>query len=65
MSDSNRFKTRTELAEELGISRRTLYSLLKEAGVDIPKGLLSPKTQQLIIEVLEKHRLQDHEDEEE
>ncbi len=65
MSDSNRFKTRTELAEELGISRRTLYSLLKEAGVDIPKGLLSPKTQQLIIEVLKKHRLQDHEDEEE
>jgi len=48
MSDKKRFKTRAEFAEELGISRRTLYNLIKEAGLDLSRGLLSPETQEKI-----------------
>ncbi len=48
MSEKKHFKTRAEFADELGISRRTLYNLIKEAGLDLPRGLLSPEAQSQI-----------------
>ncbi|GAB5525518.1 MAG: hypothetical protein Roseis2KO_33900 [Roseivirga sp.] len=40
---THKFKTREELAQELNISYKTLYRLLKRSDIDIPKNkLLSP-----------------------
>lgn len=41
-------KTREQLAEEYGISRKTLYSWLKNAGIKLKKRLLTPKEQETI-----------------
>ncbi|MHA7129954.1 helix-turn-helix domain-containing protein [Algoriphagus namhaensis] len=43
-------KSRQEIAEEYGISSRTLTRWLHKAELDLPKGLLSPKSQKLIYE---------------
>lgn len=40
---SNTCKTRLQLAEEYGISRRTLYRLLKRYKIDLPSGVLPPE----------------------
>ena len=43
-----RAKTRQEIADEYGISPRTLFRWLEKAEFDLPRGLLSPKSQELI-----------------
>ncbi len=43
------FKTRQQLADELGISRATLSRKLKKSKIEIPKGLLAPKDQNKIL----------------
>lgn len=37
-------KTRYQLASEMGISYDTLRRRIKEAGLEVPSGLLSPVT---------------------
>lgn len=44
MKNSNQFKTRSQLAQEYGVSRRTLYNMLKKAGLEIPGNQLLPPT---------------------
>lgn len=39
------FKTRSQIAEELGISRKTLYNWLKKAEIKLEKGMISPQVQ--------------------
>jgi transcriptional regulator with XRE-family HTH domain len=41
-------KSRKEIAEELGVSVKTLNKYLKEADVSLPKGLIRPAFQALI-----------------
>ena len=48
----DKFRNRKEFAEKLGISTRTLERKLNEAQIELPKGLLSPKDQLMIKEVL-------------
>jgi DNA-binding NtrC family response regulator len=45
-------KTRIEVAEEYGISRRTLKRRLKEAGIRLPPGKIVPADLKLIYETL-------------
>ena len=45
-------KTRKQLAQEYGISRSTLYRRLKEAGIEMPRGMLNPLYQCQIYQVL-------------
>jgi AraC-like DNA-binding protein len=45
-------KTRLSIAQEYGIDPRTLRSLLHSHGIDLPKGLLLPKLQRQIYEIL-------------
>ncbi len=42
-------KTRSQLANDLGISRATFYRWLKRKNIKIPKGLIMPNTQREII----------------
>jgi hypothetical protein len=37
-----RSKTRQELAIEFGVSRVTLYRILKRKGIELPSGLITP-----------------------
>lgn len=47
------FKTRQQIADEYGISRKTLYRKLKRYGVLLPtQGLLTPEQQQTIYALL-------------
>ena len=39
----DRSKTRQELANEYGVSRRTFYCWLKQADITFPPGLLMPR----------------------
>lgn len=41
-------KTRQEIAEEYGISRRTFQRWLKKQNIELPNGLVTPKEQELI-----------------
>ncbi|TLU99010.1 helix-turn-helix domain-containing protein [Dyadobacter luticola] len=45
------FKTRQQLADELGVSPKTLYRKLKVLQIEIPRGLIPPK---LYAEILER-----------
>lgn len=45
-------KTRQEIAQEYGISRKTFYNWLKREGICLQNRLVSPKEQQLIYERL-------------
>ncbi len=45
-------KTKTELAREMNISLRTLQRRLKEVGLKIPRGHISPDLQQAIFKAL-------------
>lgn len=47
-------KTRQQIAEELGIDRKTLYNKLKQANVKLNKGLLTPEEQKVIFELFGK-----------
>jgi len=49
---SNTCKTRLQIAEEYGISRRTLYRLLKRYKIDLPAGVLPPEAVQRIYQEL-------------
>lgn len=50
MKNSNKpiTKTRTQLASEYGIDRKTLYNWIWKSGLPINKGLLSPKSLEII-----------------
>lgn len=41
-------KTRQEIAEEYGISRRTFQRWLKKQNIELPAGLLTPREQEII-----------------
>lgn len=41
-------KTRQQVANEYGISRRTFYDWLKKAGIELKDGLLTPKELDII-----------------
>ena len=41
-------KTRSELAQEYGVCRRTFYALLKKRSIQLPKGLITPLEQEMI-----------------
>jgi len=41
-------KTRKQMAKEFGVSRRTFYSMLKEADLLPPRGLITPIFQKKI-----------------
>jgi len=43
-------KTRQQVADEIGISRKTLYRWLKKWNVKLTSGLLCPKSQKFIKE---------------
>ena len=43
-------KTHEEFARELGISRTTLYRLMKRHAIQAPRGLLAPHDQQRFLE---------------
>jgi transposase-like protein len=43
-------KTRQQVADEIGVSRKTLYRWLKKWNVELSSGLLCPQTQKLIQE---------------
>lgn len=48
------FKTRKEIAEELGISTRTLRRWLKQKEIHLPRTLLGPKEQKIIYDAVGK-----------
>ncbi len=41
-------KTRQQIADLYGVNRKTLYRWLKNAGITLGKGLVTPKEQELI-----------------
>ncbi|MDH5610646.1 MAG: hypothetical protein OEY56_14300 [Cyclobacteriaceae bacterium] len=44
MKNNVALKSRKEIARELNISTRTLYTILKKTAIELPRyGLLSPK----------------------
>ncbi|NUO03551.1 MAG: helix-turn-helix domain-containing protein [Saprospiraceae bacterium] len=43
-------KTRQQIADEYGVSRKTLYNWLKREGIAIKNGLVTPKEQRIIYE---------------
>lgn len=48
----DKYRTRNEFAESLGISIRTFERKLIALQIELPKGLLSPKDQLMIREAL-------------
>jgi plasmid maintenance system antidote protein VapI len=57
MKKEHKFKTRTELAEEMGISRKTLYNLISKHNIDVPNGLLTPDVVDQIVQIIGKNGL--------
>ncbi len=45
-------KTRQQIAEEYGISRRTLYRLLNRYKIELSAGVLPPEAVQRVYQVL-------------
>ena len=45
-------KTRSQIAEEYGVCRKTLYNWLKKEGIQLKQGLLRPKELARIYAVL-------------
>lgn len=41
-----------QIAQRLGVHRSTIYRKLKKRGIKLPSGLLGPKWQQVILQVL-------------
>lgn len=50
-------KNKKQLAEELGLSLRTFQRRLKEADLEIPRGLISPEKQREICQTLGWHEM--------
>jgi predicted DNA-binding protein (UPF0251 family) len=48
-------KTKSQMADEMGICLRTLQRRLKKAGLKIPRGLIFEPTQQIIYRKLTLH----------
>ena len=46
-------KTKEQIAEEMGMSLKTLQRRLKKVNLKIPRGLISPQKQTQIFERLE------------
>ncbi len=49
MASPRHYKTKTQMANDLGISLRTFQRWLKEKSMAIPRGLISPDIQQKIL----------------
>lgn len=47
-----KLKTRQQIANEYGVSRRTLYNMLERGGVQLTKGYITPREQQKIYQEL-------------
>ncbi len=45
---SNQVKSRQQIAEEFGVSTKTLSRWLKKENIDLPPGSVTPKWQKLI-----------------
>jgi DNA-binding transcriptional regulator LsrR (DeoR family) len=45
-------KTRSQIANDLGFSARTLNRKLKSANIQLPKGLVNPENQVKIYKIL-------------
>lgn len=43
-------KTRQQIANLYGVDRKTLYRWLKNAGIKLSNGLVTPKEQEMIFE---------------
>ena len=52
-------KTKYEIAQDLGISLRTLQRWIKKSGLIVPRGLICPKKQQEIRETFGYMKQQD------
>ncbi|MCW5924975.1 MAG: hypothetical protein KIS77_21825 [Saprospiraceae bacterium] len=50
------YKTKEELARELGMSRSTLYRRIAKANIPISGELLSPSEQEILIRTIESHQ---------
>ena len=48
--------SRQELANMYGVCRRTIMSRLKDNGITLPPGLITPKWQELIFAKLGQHQ---------
>lgn len=48
----NKVKTREQVAQEYGISRRTFYNWLQREGIKLTNRLITPKEQQKIYDKL-------------
>jgi DNA invertase Pin-like site-specific DNA recombinase len=48
-----KYKTRQQIARELGVSRRTFYRMLKRKGINLTPGLITPKEQEKIYKKLQ------------
>ena len=48
----NQAKTREQIAEEYNISTKTLNKWLKDAGIQLPSGLICPANQMKIYELI-------------
>lgn len=51
------FKTKKEIADELGISVKTLTKKLKKVGYNIPRGLIPMDEQKRILNTLGINRI--------
>jgi hypothetical protein len=45
---NNQVKSRQQIAEEFGVSTKTLSRWLKKENIDLPPGFITPKWQKLI-----------------
>lgn len=50
-------KTKKQLSKEMGFSLRTFQRRLKEANVEVPRGLISPEKQFEIYQKLGWHQM--------
>lgn len=53
-------KTKNEIAQDLGISLRTLQRWIKKSGLQVPRGLVCPKKQEEILDTLGYSKEREH-----
>lgn len=61
MENAQKAKTRQQIADEFGISRKTLYNWLKRENITMKNGLIMPKEQEIIYEKLGRSQVNNHE----